>query len=109
MVVPSSQIKLKDLGVPLDPDLSFDEYIKNILTGSLKKNDIKVLLLTYKALLGLAPTHLSNLVLNSSVGPMIECNLAQRCESEWQGTGATNQPCCLCLAGSPLSTGILCL
>ena len=29
MVVQSSQIKLKDLGVTLDPDLSFDEHIKN--------------------------------------------------------------------------------
>ena len=31
------------------------------------------------------------------------------CEGEWQGTGMTNHPGCLCLAGSPLSTGILCL
>jgi hypothetical protein len=42
----------------------------------------------------------------SSVGPMIECRLAQECEGERQGTGATNYPGCLCLAGS---TGILCL
>ena len=39
---------------------------------------------------------------------MIECSLAQ-CEGELKGTGATNLPCCLCLAGSPLSTVILCL
>ena len=31
------------------------------------------------------------------------------CEGERKGTGAMNRPCCLCLAGSPLSTGILCL
>ena len=31
------------------------------------------------------------------------------CEGEQKGTGATNRPCSLCLAGSPLSTGILCL
>ena len=31
MVVQSSQIKLKDLGVTLDPDLSFDEHIKTAL------------------------------------------------------------------------------
>ena len=30
MVVQSSQIKLKDLGVILEPDLSFDEHIKTI-------------------------------------------------------------------------------
>jgi hypothetical protein len=34
---------------------------------------------------------------------MIEWSLAQGCEGERQGTGATNRPCCLCLAGSPLS------
>jgi hypothetical protein len=44
-----------------------------------------------------------------SVGAMIECSLAQWCEDEWKGTRATNRPCCLCLSGSPLSTGILCL
>ena len=38
-----------------------------------------------------------------------ECSLAQWCEGERKGSGATNRPCCLCLAGSPLSTGILCL
>ena len=32
---------------------------------------------------------------------MIECSLAQECEGEWKGTGATNPPCFLCLAGSP--------
>jgi hypothetical protein len=42
-----------------------------------------------------------------SVGPMIECSLAPECE--WKGTGAPNCPCCLCMAGSPLSTWILCL
>lgn len=30
MVVQSSQIKLKDLGVTLDPDIAFDERVKNI-------------------------------------------------------------------------------
>ena len=30
MVVQLSQIKLKDLGVTLDPDLSFEEHIKTI-------------------------------------------------------------------------------
>ena len=30
MVVQSSQIKLKDLGVTLDPDLSFDEHVKTV-------------------------------------------------------------------------------
>ena len=42
-------------------------------------------------------------------GPMIECSLGQGCEGEWQDTGVTNHPCCLCLASSPLPTGILCL
>jgi hypothetical protein len=40
---------------------------------------------------------------------MIECSLSQECEGEQKGTGATNHPCSLCLAGFPLSTGILCL
>ena len=31
---------------------------------------------------------------------MIECSLAQECEGEQKGTGATIPPCCLCLAGS---------
>ena len=43
----------------------------------------------------------------SSVGHMIECSLAQECEGERKGSGATNRPCWLCLSGSPLSTGIL--
>ena len=43
------------------------------------------------------------------LGHMIECSLAQEWEGERKGSGATNHPCCLCLAGSPLSTGILCL
>ena len=30
MVVQSSQIKLKDLSVTLDPDLPFDEHIKTV-------------------------------------------------------------------------------
>uniref|UniRef100_A0A8C8MJN0 Rab3 GTPase-activating protein catalytic subunit n=1 Tax=Oncorhynchus tshawytscha TaxID=74940 RepID=A0A8C8MJN0_ONCTS len=38
-----------------------------------------------------------------------KCSLAQECEGECKGSGATNLPCCLCLAASPLSTGILCL
>ena len=125
--------------------------------------DLKVLLLTYKALHVLAPIHLSDLVLPyipthtlrsqdavllivhriskqtaggrafsyraqflwnglpihvreadsvriiASVGPMIECSLTQGCEGERKGTWATNHLCCLCLAGSPLSIGILCL
>ena len=47
--------------------------------------------------------------LSCHMGHMIECSLAQECEGEWKGSGATNRPCCLCLTGSPLSTGILCL
>ena len=39
---------------------------------------------------------------------MNECSLAQECEGERKGTGATNHPCCLCLA-VPLSPVILCL
>jgi hypothetical protein len=35
---------------------------------------------------------------------MIECCLAQGCEGERKGTGATNRPCCFCLVGSLLST-----
>ena len=46
----------------------------------------------------------------SPVGAMIEGSLAQGWEGERQDTGATNCPCCLCLAVLPgLSTGILCL
>ena len=125
MVVQSSQIKLKDLCVTLDPDLSFDEHIKTVsktaffhlrniakIRSFLSKNDaekcihvfvtsrldycnallsgypdkarnklqfvlnmalhwlpvkaradLKVLLQTYKALHGLAPTYISDLVL----------------------------------------------
>ena len=81
---------MKDLGVTLDPDLSFDEHIKTVSRTAFfhlpsSKNDaekcitpvlaslhrlpvkaradFKVLLLTYKALHGLAPTYLSDLVL----------------------------------------------
>ena len=146
----------------------------NRILPSKERADFKVLLLTYKALHGLAPTYLSDLVLIwsyiptvhiryghktqasllfleflskqlearlspielnfygmvclsmwetqtrsrpsstswrliSSGSPMSKCRLAQGCEGEWKGTGATNHPCCLCLAGSPLSNGILCL
>uniref|UniRef100_A0A8L0DV67 Uncharacterized protein n=1 Tax=Oncorhynchus mykiss TaxID=8022 RepID=A0A8L0DV67_ONCMY len=58
---------------------------------------------------GLQSPNQQSYVIISSVGPMIECSLAQGCEGERKGTGATNRPCCLCLAGSHLSTGILCL
>jgi hypothetical protein len=38
---------------------------------------------------------------------MIECSLAQGSKSEREVTGERNHPCRLCLAGSPLSLGIL--
>ena len=34
---------------------------------------------------------------------MIECSLAQECEGERKGSGATNRPCCLCLASHPIT------
>ena len=130
--------------------------------------DFNVLLLAYKALHGLAPTYLSDLVLPniptctlqsqdaglltvpriskqtaggrafsysapfllrglpiiclssvcllslywrliSSVGPMIECCLAQSVKVNGKALEWRTAFCCLCLAGSPLSTGILCL
>ena len=194
MVVQSSQIKLKDLCVTLDPDLSFDEHIKTVsrtpllhlhniakIIDILSKNDadkwihafvtsrldccnlllstspdkalnklqlvintaariltrtkriyhipvlaslhwlpvkatadFKVLLLTLVCL-SMWETHTLFRPLSlywrliSSVGHMIECSLVQECEGDRKDSGATNRPCCLCLAGSPLSTGILCL